>query len=170
MILLSELMRQQDHISQDIDCLLYMSHVSKEHLFMIFVIVMPNEVLVCTLLLVWHKKQNYTLYFFTAAVYCEVDVIPKVQKENCQVASQFAAHGLYVYSTDACCNLIWLGVKDLLLASCPWGPATAHGVGLLTEMYAVYTMPNMKAIAARFYLFKAVNRAVVATDNCLSTV
>ena len=24
------------------------------------------------------------------------------------------------------------------LASCPWGPATAHGVGLLTEMYAIY--------------------------------
>ncbi len=28
-----------------------------------------------------------------------------------------------------------------LLASCPWGPATAHGVGLLTEMYAIYMDP-----------------------------
>ncbi len=28
-------------------------------------------------------------------------------------------------------------VKHSLLASCPWGPATAHGVSLLTEMYAM---------------------------------
>ncbi len=26
----------------------------------------------------------------------------------------------------------------LTLASCTWGLATAHGVGLLTEMYAIY--------------------------------
>ncbi len=25
-----------------------------------------------------------------------------------------------------------------ILASCPWGLATAHGVGLLTEMYATF--------------------------------
>ena len=25
-----------------------------------------------------------------------------------------------------------------ILASCPWGPATDHGVGLLTEMHAIY--------------------------------
>ena len=29
-------------------------------------------------------------------------------------------------------------LSNSLLASCPWGPATAHGVGLLTEMYAIY--------------------------------
>ena len=26
----------------------------------------------------------------------------------------------------------------LVLASCPWGPATAHGVGMLTELYVIY--------------------------------
>ena len=29
-------------------------------------------------------------------------------------------------------------LKNILLASCPWGPATVDGVGLLTEMYAIY--------------------------------
>ncbi len=24
------------------------------------------------------------------------------------------------------------------LSSCPWGPATAHGVGILTELYVIY--------------------------------
>ncbi len=27
---------------------------------------------------------------------------------------------------------------NILLASCPWGPATAHGVGILTEMDVIY--------------------------------
>ncbi len=26
----------------------------------------------------------------------------------------------------------------VLLASCPWGPATAHGVGILTKLYVIY--------------------------------
>ncbi len=36
------------------------------------------------------------------------------------------------------CQGVWaiLAINDLL-TSCPWGPATAHGVGLLTEMCAV---------------------------------
>ena len=25
----------------------------------------------------------------------------------------------------------------LVLASCPWGPATAHGMGMLTELYVM---------------------------------
>ena len=28
------------------------------------------------------------------------------------------------------------------LASCPWGPATAHGVGILTELYVIYMERN----------------------------
>ncbi len=28
--------------------------------------------------------------------------------------------------------------SNVKLASCPWGPATANGVGLLTEMYVIY--------------------------------
>ena len=27
---------------------------------------------------------------------------------------------------------------NIILASCPWGPATAHGLGTLTEMYVIY--------------------------------
>ncbi len=38
-------------------------------------------------------------------------------------------------------------LHNILLASCPWGPATAPGVGLLTEMYAIYiTLPNLEAL------------------------
>ncbi len=33
----------------------------------------------------------------------------------------------------------------LWLASCPWGSATAHGVGLLTKMYAIYMMTYLVA-------------------------
>ena len=29
----------------------------------------------------------------------------------------------------------------IVLASCPWGPATDHRVGLLTEMYVIYMEP-----------------------------
>ncbi len=29
-------------------------------------------------------------------------------------------------------------VHNFLLASCPLGPATAHGVGILTELYVIY--------------------------------
>ena len=44
----------------------------------------------------------------------------------------------------ACCEL----------ASCPSGPATVHGVGLLTEMYAIYieTSTSHRAIAQCFGL------------------
>ncbi len=40
------------------------------------------------------------------------------------------------------------------LASCPWGPATAHGVGLLIEMYVIYmeTCTSHRAIARCFGL------------------
>ena len=30
----------------------------------------------------------------------------------------------------------------MLLASCPWGPVTANGVDLLTEMYVIYIERN----------------------------
>ncbi len=29
-----------------------------------------------------------------------------------------------------------------ILAICPWGPATAHGVGILTELYVIYIERN----------------------------
>ena len=29
-------------------------------------------------------------------------------------------------------------VRNMVLASCPWGLATANGMGLLTEMYVTY--------------------------------
>ena len=38
--------------------------------------------------------------------------------------------------------------KNSILDSCPWAPATAHGLGTLTEMYVIYMQ--------RFYVFKAV--------------
>ncbi len=39
-----------------------------------------------------------------------------------------------------------------ILASCPWGPATAHGVGILTELYAIYVerSTSHRAIARCF--------------------
>ncbi len=35
-----------------------------------------------------------------------------------------------------------------LLASCPWGPVTANGVDLLTEIHVIYTMPIAPAATA----------------------
>ena len=42
-------------------------------------------------------------------------------------------------------------VGHMLHASCPWGPATAHGVGTLTEMDVIYMersiyMPKFRSI------------------------
>ncbi len=31
---------------------------------------------------------------------------------------------------------IWRIIREL--ASCPWGPVTAHGVGILTEMHVIF--------------------------------
>ncbi len=41
----------------------------------------------------------------------------------------FEIGGYEVYFCYAC--------KYFILASCPWGPATAHGVGILTELYVI---------------------------------
>ncbi len=40
-----------------------------------------------------------------------------------------------------------------VLASCPWGLATAHGVGLLTEMYVIYmeTCTSHRTISLGFF-------------------
>ena len=35
------------------------------------------------------------------------------------------------------------------LASCPWGPVTAHGLGLLTEMYVIVTDARTEGWKAR---------------------
>ncbi len=50
--------------------------------------------------------------------------------------------------------LILILLENQILASCPWGPATAHGVGLLTEMYAIYMerYTSHRAIARCFGL------------------
>ena len=36
------------------------------------------------------------------------------------------------------CPNIMICLVMLILASCPWGPLTANGVDLLTEMYVIY--------------------------------
>ncbi len=40
-----------------------------------------------------------------------------------------------------------MSIAHKRLASCPWGPATANGVGILTELYVIYTaMPKIMSI------------------------
>ncbi len=43
---------------------------------------------------------------------------------------------------DASCRFMWYFEKRLFvnerLASCQWGAATAHWVGMLTEMYVIH--------------------------------
>ncbi len=35
-------------------------------------------------------------------------------------------------------DTIWTLMENAKLASCQWGPVTAHGLGILTEMYVIY--------------------------------
>ncbi len=34
----------------------------------------------------------------------------------------------------------------IILASCPWGPVTANGVDLLTEMYVIYMETKIRSL------------------------
>ncbi len=43
--------------------------------------------------------------------------------------------------------VIFTYISNVGLASCPWGPVTANGVDLLTEIYVIYIiMPNTMSI------------------------
>ncbi len=35
-------------------------------------------------------------------------------------------------------QIIFQIISNDLLASCPWGPATAHGVGILIKLHVIY--------------------------------
>ena len=58
---------------------------------------------------------------------------------------------------------VWyLKQANIRLASCPWGPATAHGVGILTELYVIYMerYTSHRAIARCFGLGLFLNLAL----------
>ncbi len=42
----------------------------------------------------------------------------------------------------------FLMICNVILASCPLGPATAHGVGILTEMHVIYIIMPIGPSAA----------------------
>ncbi len=56
-----------------------------------------------------------------------------------------------------------------MLVSCPWGPATAHGVGILTELYAIfmdrYTLvPKFKDLDPTVLAGEGVSHGQISVD------
>ncbi len=50
-------------------------------------------------------------------------------------------HLLFTFPFRCCrlhASLNQMDPYNYILASCPWGPATANGVGILTELYVIY--------------------------------
>ncbi len=71
-----------------------------------------------------------------------------------------------IYSSSSC--FVFLHPPGINFSrQLPWGPATAHGVGLLTEMYAMYMWSG---VTKRFYLLKVVNSYQTLTKGLMKYI